>query len=203
MFQNAGEKGEPRRDPKDPPRRRGNKRRGHGTYENDRPPVVGTLGRESGLVQLRVAHRTDGAPLSAHVHQFTAPLLRYGQMDGADIMVLTGLLLSFVMVMVNGQEMTMLMVFVKSTSTRLKVCGQRSATFFAHFVMFIKSSSQDIFLSVSLLLISNLSLLSSYQNSSDAPNLNMSPLIFFSALAFSLQKGLQRSTIYQWSHLQP
>lgn len=73
MFQNAGEKGEPHRDPKDPPRRRGNKRRGHGTYENDRPPVVGTLGRESGLVRLRVAHRTDGATLSAHVHQFTLP----------------------------------------------------------------------------------------------------------------------------------
>jgi len=32
MFQNAGEKGEPHQDPKDPPRRRGNKRRGHGTW---------------------------------------------------------------------------------------------------------------------------------------------------------------------------
>lgn len=73
MFQNAGEKGEPHQNPKDPPRRRGNKRRGHGTYENDRPPVIGTLGRESGLVQMRVIHRTDGATLSAHVHQFTHP----------------------------------------------------------------------------------------------------------------------------------
>lgn len=73
MFQNAGEKGDPHKDPEDPPRRRGNKRKGHGTYENDRPPVVGTLGRESGLVRLRVEHRTDGATLSAHVHQFTCP----------------------------------------------------------------------------------------------------------------------------------
>lgn len=73
MFQNAGEKGEPHRNPKDPPRRRGNKRRGHGTYANDRPPVVGTLGRESGLVRLRVAHQTDGVTLSTHVHQFTSP----------------------------------------------------------------------------------------------------------------------------------
>ena len=73
MFQNAGEKGDPHLDPKDPPRRRGNKRRGHGTYENDRPPVVGTLGRESGLVRLRVTHRTDSETLSAHVHQFTRP----------------------------------------------------------------------------------------------------------------------------------
>ena len=47
MFQNAGEKGERHDDPNDPPRRRGNKRRGHGTYDNDRPPIVGTMGRES------------------------------------------------------------------------------------------------------------------------------------------------------------
>ena len=38
MFQNADEKGDPHLDPSDPPRRRGNKRRGHGTDENDRPP---------------------------------------------------------------------------------------------------------------------------------------------------------------------
>ena len=44
-----------------------------GTYENDRPPVVGTIGRESGFVRLRVAHHTDSATLSAHVHQFTGP----------------------------------------------------------------------------------------------------------------------------------
>lgn len=71
MFQNAGEKGEPHKDPTDPPRRRGNKRRGHGTYANDRPPVVGTLGRDSGGVRLRVAHHTDKATLTAHVHQFS------------------------------------------------------------------------------------------------------------------------------------
>lgn len=72
MFQNAGEKGEPHKDPADPPRRRGNKRKGHGTYANDRPPVVGTLGRESGGARLRVAHHTDKATLTDHVHQFTA-----------------------------------------------------------------------------------------------------------------------------------
>ena len=44
MFQNAGEKGDPHKDASDPPRRRGNKRRGHGTYANDRPPIVGTKG---------------------------------------------------------------------------------------------------------------------------------------------------------------
>ena len=71
MFQNAGEKGEPHCDPNDPPRRRANKRRGHGTYENDRPPVVGTVGRESGQVRLRMAHHTDEETLVRHVHTFT------------------------------------------------------------------------------------------------------------------------------------
>ena len=73
MFQNAGEKGDKHVDASDPPRRRGNKRRGHGTYDNDRPPIVGTKGRESHLLRLRLVHRTDAATLSAHVHQFTRP----------------------------------------------------------------------------------------------------------------------------------
>lgn len=51
MFQNAGEKGIPHPDPDDPPRRRANKRRGHGNFANDRPPVAGVAGRDTG--QLR------------------------------------------------------------------------------------------------------------------------------------------------------
>lgn len=43
-----GKKGIPHREPDDPPRRRANKRRGHGTFANDRPPVAATIGRESG-----------------------------------------------------------------------------------------------------------------------------------------------------------
>lgn len=66
-----GKKGEPHRDPLDPPRRRANKRRGKGTYANDRPPIVGTVGRESGQVRLRVAANTTGKTLRAHVHRFT------------------------------------------------------------------------------------------------------------------------------------
>lgn len=66
-----GKKSDPHLDPSDPPRRRANKRKGHGTYENDRPPVVGTIGRESGQVRLRVVHHTDQDTLEAHVHQFT------------------------------------------------------------------------------------------------------------------------------------
>jgi len=71
MFQNAGKKGERHEDPADPPRRRTNKRRGHGTYENDRPSIVGTVGRESGQVRLRVVHHTDRETLVRHVHTFT------------------------------------------------------------------------------------------------------------------------------------
>jgi transposase len=73
MFQNAGKKGMRHPDPADPPRRRANKRRGHGTYANDRPPVVGTVGRESGQVRLRVVQRTDSHTLKHHIEQFTRP----------------------------------------------------------------------------------------------------------------------------------
>jgi len=67
-----GKKGELHPDPDDPPRRRANKRRGHGTYENDRPPIIGTVGRESGQARLRVIHHTDRKTLEAHVHKYTS-----------------------------------------------------------------------------------------------------------------------------------
>ena len=66
-----GKKSEPHPNPSDPPRRRANKRKGRGTYANDRPPIVGTVGRQSGQVRLRVVLKTDKQTLSAHVHQFT------------------------------------------------------------------------------------------------------------------------------------
>ena len=66
-----GKKGDKHGDPCDPPRRRANKRRGHGTYENDRPPIVGTVGRESGQCRLRVRQHTDGKTLQTHVHGYT------------------------------------------------------------------------------------------------------------------------------------
>jgi transposase len=68
-----GKKGDEDFDPLDPPRRRANKRRGRGTYENDRPPVLGVVGRESGQVRLRVALDTKGPTLEDHVHRFTLP----------------------------------------------------------------------------------------------------------------------------------
>ncbi|MFM8330154.1 MAG: IS1595 family transposase [Candidatus Methylumidiphilus sp.] len=57
-FQNAGEKGGPHRDPGGAPRRRANQRKGRGTMANDRPPVMGVAGRESGQIRLAVCDDT-------------------------------------------------------------------------------------------------------------------------------------------------
>jgi transposase len=62
-----GKKGIPHPDPEDPPRRRGNRRRGHGTFANDRPPVAGVVGRESGEVRLEVIETASGAELEATI----------------------------------------------------------------------------------------------------------------------------------------
>lgn len=57
-----GKKGERHDDPKDPPRRRANKKRGHGTYETDRPAVFGAI-RRGGGVHLRVAKDSSAESL--------------------------------------------------------------------------------------------------------------------------------------------
>jgi transposase len=54
MFQNAGQKGEKHQDIDDPPRCRANKRKGRGTLENDRPPILGVVGRHSGQIRISV-----------------------------------------------------------------------------------------------------------------------------------------------------
>src|SRR5258708_5736863 len=66
-----GKKSEPHLDPADPPRRRANKRRGHGPYANDRPPIVGTVGRDTGKVRLRMVEHRDAKTLCDQVAQFT------------------------------------------------------------------------------------------------------------------------------------
>jgi transposase len=43
-----GENSTPHRDPADPPRRRANQRKGHGSYANDRPPIISIISRETG-----------------------------------------------------------------------------------------------------------------------------------------------------------
>src|SRR5262249_8199960 len=55
--------GVPHTDPDDPPRRRANRAKGHGTWETDRPPVPGVVGRASGRVWFRVGRRSSSAEL--------------------------------------------------------------------------------------------------------------------------------------------
>ena len=69
MFQNAGEKGTPHRDPNDPPRRRANQQVGKGTMNNDRPPVFGTVGRTSGQIRLEVCEDTKQKTIQPQVEK--------------------------------------------------------------------------------------------------------------------------------------
>jgi hypothetical protein len=66
-----GKKGEKHVNPKALPRRRALRLKGHGTYANDWVPIVGTVGRTSKQLRLRVVQRTDAATLVAHVERFT------------------------------------------------------------------------------------------------------------------------------------
>lgn len=66
-----GKKGREHFEADDAARCRANKQRGRGTFANDRPPVVGTIGRETGLVRLRVTVDTKQRTLREHVEQFT------------------------------------------------------------------------------------------------------------------------------------
>jgi len=70
-----GKKGVPHLDPEDPPRRRANARPGHGTWENDRPPVCGLVGREGGEIRLTVTERSDGATLDTVVRRASWPMV--------------------------------------------------------------------------------------------------------------------------------
>lgn len=58
-YQNAGEKSTPPRDPVDPPRRRANQCKGHGTYANDCPPIISVLLREPDEPSLWVCDHAD------------------------------------------------------------------------------------------------------------------------------------------------
>ena len=73
MYQNAGEKGQKHSDPTDPPRRRANKRRGHGTWDNDRPPVLGIVGRTTGQIRLTVCKNSQRRTLQPKVEAATQP----------------------------------------------------------------------------------------------------------------------------------
>jgi transposase len=63
LYQNAGEKGRPDREPLDPPRRRANKARGHGTWQSDRVPIFGVVGRASGQLRLHLCKQSNRTTL--------------------------------------------------------------------------------------------------------------------------------------------
>src|SRR5206468_2812028 len=71
LYQNAGEKGRKHADDADPPRRRANNARGHGTWETDRPPIAGVVGRTSGHIRLQVCAHSDRATLQPFVEAHT------------------------------------------------------------------------------------------------------------------------------------
>jgi transposase len=73
VYINAGEKGRPHPTPEDPPRRRANKRKGHGTWATDRPPVQGVVGRTSGEIRLRVLRNSDAVALRGLLEAVTTP----------------------------------------------------------------------------------------------------------------------------------
>ena len=56
-----GKKSTPHRDPLDPPRCRANKQVGHGTYDNDRPPIIHIISRESAEERCWVVSHSDKA----------------------------------------------------------------------------------------------------------------------------------------------
>jgi len=70
-FRTRGKKGDDHFDPADPPRCRANKQRGRATYANDRPPLLGTVGRQTGSVRLRVVADTKGVTRPTHAEHFT------------------------------------------------------------------------------------------------------------------------------------
>jgi transposase-like protein len=55
------------REAEDPPA----ETRGRGTFERDRPPIVGTVGRESAEIRLRVTLDTTKDTLHDHIERFT------------------------------------------------------------------------------------------------------------------------------------
>ena len=61
-IRTRGKTSTPHRDPTDPPRRRANKHRGHGTYANDRPPLSSVISRETGEQRFWVCAHADTHP---------------------------------------------------------------------------------------------------------------------------------------------
>ena len=74
-YQNAGEKRRAASRPGGPAAARANKIPGHGTWDNDRPPVCGVVGREGGQIRLSVTERSDGETLDTVVRRTSWPMV--------------------------------------------------------------------------------------------------------------------------------
>jgi hypothetical protein len=69
----AAATGVPHRDPLDPPRRRAHPVPGPGSWDHDRPPVCGVVGRESGRLLAGVEPQAAGPTWQAGVRRATGP----------------------------------------------------------------------------------------------------------------------------------
>src|ERR671915_280622 len=72
-IRTPGNKGTPHRDPMDPPRRRANKRKGHGTYANDRPPIISVASRDTGEHRFWVCDHADTRTCAALIAEHVPP----------------------------------------------------------------------------------------------------------------------------------
>ena len=70
-IKTRGKKGVPHTDPDDPPRRRANKIKGHGSWANDRVPVLGVVGRHSGQIRLDAVRGSGRSWLEPRVLEAT------------------------------------------------------------------------------------------------------------------------------------
>ena len=66
-----GKKGHEQDDPDTSPRQRGLSQKGRGNFENDRPPILGAVGRESDEIRLEVIPDTAHDTLDAHLVEWT------------------------------------------------------------------------------------------------------------------------------------
>ena len=58
-IRTRGKTSTPHRDPTDPPRRHANRRKGHGTYATDRPPIISIISRDTGEQRWWVCDHAD------------------------------------------------------------------------------------------------------------------------------------------------
>src|SRR5215207_145744 len=68
-----GKKSTPHPDPSDPPRRRANKRRGMGTFANDRPPIISLVSRQTGEHRYWLCDSASKAICHEIIHQNVPP----------------------------------------------------------------------------------------------------------------------------------